>query len=318
MKVWSLSGWLNEKWKVPFEVVSSLESFVRSTICLFVALLFAVIMMVATAQQQALASFKENEISMSYSLALKQIEQISTKEKELEKLQEQAKEIIKNYRNSSEENASPRQNSNPNSEVVSSDADIADLEETLNELEIATLEDEITRRADRLAFLKKIEDNLQEMNVLKEMFVNKFMDLTKIPSSIMPMFVTFVSGLFGSVLVYLIRTVYSPPESQPVKQTEDDKKNKAKRDVDKMSHLVALEEAGSNRFLRRTFLGGFIALAVYVVLGSGAAVFASHDAPFDGESNVMTLALIGLLSGMYSYRVARWLDIQLKIFDPIS
>jgi hypothetical protein len=101
------------------------------------------------------------------------------------------------------------------------------------------------------------------------------------PPTLMQIILTFVSGLFGALLVTLVLIVY--PSNQ----------------------IMTVADA---RPVTRTFLGGFIALCVYIVLLGGSAVLGSAAAQSGAGDNYMAFAGIGILAGMFSDRVAGWLS----------
>lgn len=101
------------------------------------------------------------------------------------------------------------------------------------------------------------------------------------PPTLMQIILTFVSGLFGALLVTLVLIVY--PSNQ----------------------IMTVADA---RPVTRTFLGGFIALCVYIVLLGGSAVLGSAASQSGAGDNYMAFAGIGILAGMFSDRVAGWLS----------
>jgi cell division protein FtsB len=101
------------------------------------------------------------------------------------------------------------------------------------------------------------------------------------PPTLLQIVLTFVSGLFGALLVTLVLIVY--PSNQ----------------------IMTVADA---RPVTRTFLGGFIALCVYIVLLGGSAVLGSAASESGAGDNYMAFAGIGILAGMFSDRVAGWLS----------
>jgi hypothetical protein len=101
------------------------------------------------------------------------------------------------------------------------------------------------------------------------------------PPTLLQIVLTFVSGLFGALLVTLVLIVY--PGNQ----------------------IMTVADA---RPVTRTFLGGFIALCVYIVLLGGSAVLGSAASESGAGDNYMAFAGIGILAGMFSDRVAGWLS----------
>lgn len=93
--------------------------------------------------------------------------------------------------------------------------------------------------------------------------------------------------MFGALLVALIIMVY-PNNSEGFTRTEG--------------------------FLARVVVGGLISICVYLVLGSGSAVLAGSGALDVSSSNVMAFCAVGVLSGMFSDRVAFWLSQRASSF----
>ncbi len=106
-------------------------------------------------------------------------------------------------------------------------------------------------------------------------------DLVYLSPPLLQLLLTFVSGLFGGLLVTLVLIVY--PSNQ----------------------ILSVADA---RPVTRTFLGGLIALCVYIVLLGGTAVLGSSSTEHAAGTNYMAFAGIGILAGMYSDRVAGWLS----------
>lgn len=104
---------------------------------------------------------------------------------------------------------------------------------------------------------------------------------------LLQLLLTFVSGLLGALLVTLILIVY--PSNQ------------------------ILSEADA-RPVTRTFLGGLVALCVYVVLLGGTAVLGSGNSAHAAGNNYMAFVGIGILAGMFSDRVAGWLSTRADQF----
>lgn len=110
----------------------------------------------------------------------------------------------------------------------------------------------------------------------------------ELPPTILPMILTFVSGLFGSLLINLILIVY-PGNKFSIYEGE--------------------------RFVQHVILGGLIAVAVYVVVGAGASVLAiSGNTPT--PNNFLTFSAIGLFAGMFSDRAAKWLTRNIPFNAP--
>jgi hypothetical protein len=126
-----------------------------------------------------------------------------------------------------------------------------------------------------------------DMDVLLQPWVLFGHFFVQFPPPLLQFLLTFVSGLFGALLVTLILIVYP-------------------------SNLI--ETADSARPVTRTFLGGFIALCVYIVLLSGTAVLGSSNSGAGAGTNYMAFCGIGILAGMFSDRVAGWLSKQADEF----
>lgn len=120
-----------------------------------------------------------------------------------------------------------------------------------------------------------------DMDVLLQPWVLFGHALVQFPPPLLQILLTFVSGLFGALLVTLILLVY--PNSN-------------------------ISSASAVRPVARTFLGGFIALCVYIVLLSGTAVLGAGNSSNGAGTNYMAFCGIGILAGMFSDRVAGWLS----------
>lgn len=66
--------------------------------------------------------------------------------------------------------------------------------------------------------------------------------------------------------------------------------------------------SGGGGVAGRVLLGGLISLCVFVVLGGGTAVLGASSSFADGEANFLAFCAIGILAGMFSDRVASWLS----------
>jgi hypothetical protein len=104
--------------------------------------------------------------------------------------------------------------------------------------------------------------------------------LVYVPPSLMAIFLAFVSGLFGALLITLVLFVY--PENK---------------------FNFTRSEAYGGRIL----LGGLIALGVFVLLYSGVAVLGGAETSGNAQ-NLMAYSAIGILSGMFSDQAAGWLS----------
>lgn len=132
----------------------------------------------------------------------------------------------------------------------------------------------------------EVERSLQDVRVLDESFIG-WMGLTWIPPSMLQILLSFLSGLFGSLLITLILIVY-PNNS--------------------------LSFTGSQSYWSRIFLGGLIAVGVYIIIGGGVAVLGSTDGLLDGSTNFLSFCAIGMLAGMFSDKFAGWLSDRAQTF----
>lgn len=98
---------------------------------------------------------------------------------------------------------------------------------------------------------------------------------------VVQLWLALTSGMFGAMLVALIIMVY-PNNSQGFTRTEG--------------------------FYARVVVGGLISICVYLVLGSGSSLLGSSGALDVSSTNVMAFCAVGVLSGMFSDRVAFWLS----------
>lgn len=102
------------------------------------------------------------------------------------------------------------------------------------------------------------------------------------PPALMGIVISFTGGLFGALLVTLILLVY-PGQTATM--------------------------TASTAYWERLFVGGLVALGVFVVLFSGVAVLNGSNGAAISQ-NVMAYAAIGILAGMFSDRAAAWLAAQ--------
>jgi hypothetical protein len=130
-----------------------------------------------------------------------------------------------------------------------------------------------------LAANRPIRAAFEELNVIREGWMLAGRYLIDIPPALLQLPLAFASGCFGALLVSLILIVY--PNAR-------------------------IGEAKDRHAIRRTVLGGLIAICVYIVLLSGTAVLGTSRGLGDG--NHMTFSAIGILAGMFSDRVAAWLS----------
>ena len=160
-------------------------------------------------------------------------------------------------------------------EISATETRMENFEATLesDQAELADVERNINRA-------KSFENDFSPQKRLAKILPDGLHWIFEIPPSIMPIFLTFVSGIFGSLLVNLILIVYP-------------------------SNSVGLYHG--QRFLQHVILGGLIATAVYIVIGAGASVLSLSD---DGASpdTYLTFSAIGIFAGMFSDRAAKWLS----------
>jgi hypothetical protein len=107
-----------------------------------------------------------------------------------------------------------------------------------------------------------------------------------VPPIVMPIFLTFFSGMFGALLIHLILICY-PENNYDFRRSAD------------ISQYV--------------LLGGLIATAIYVALGAGASMLGFSDAGTYQPDNYLSFGAIGLFAGMFSNRAADWLSDQSKL-----
>lgn len=134
---------------------------------------------------------------------------------------------------------------------------------------------------------QKVSSSFSEMNVLFSnwLLVGGFFVL--FPPALLQIVLTFFSGLFGAIVVTLVLLVY--PKSK--------------------FNITASKETWA-----RIFLGGLIALCVYIVLLGGTAVVGASSGLSGAGSNYMAFCGIGILAGMFSDRVAFWLSDRANSF----
>jgi hypothetical protein len=147
----------------------------------------------------------------------------------------------------------------------------------------AQLADNLTLSDDQ----QKAGRSFGDIDVLLQPWVLFGPALVKFPPPLLQILLTFVSGLFGALLITLILVVY--PSNK-------------------------ISSSNNARSAARTFLGGSIALCVYVVILSGTAVLGSGNTSNGAGTNYMAFCGIGVLAGMFSDRVAGWLSTQADAF----
>jgi hypothetical protein len=161
---------------------------------------------------------------------------------------------------------------------------IADVNQTT-----ATLERQkriVAAKTEEIAKAAPLRSAFNELDALTNMWALGHGALVGLPPSLMQILLSFSAGLFGALLVTLVLVVY--PNS-------------------------AVGASGAS-LEARIFLGGLIALGVFIVLGGGAAILGS-GAPFDeSKANFMTFSAVGVLAGMFSDRVAAWMSKRADAF----
>lgn len=113
------------------------------------------------------------------------------------------------------------------------------------------------------------------------LILGPLVSLASLTPPLLQLLLTFVAGMFGALLVTLVLIVYPG------------------------NAIMSVADA---RPVTRTFLGGLIALCVYIVLLGGTAVLGSASSEHAAGDNYMAFAGIGILAGMFSDRVAGWLS----------
>ncbi|HYJ83479.1 MAG TPA: hypothetical protein VEW26_11650 [Allosphingosinicella sp.] len=104
------------------------------------------------------------------------------------------------------------------------------------------------------------------------------------PPFIVHVLLTFFSGMFGALLITMVFVVY------PSKLRE---------------------RVSAKLYYKRVFLGGLVAVTVFIVLTGGASILGGGEVS-ENDSNVMSFTAIGLLAGMFSDTVADWLGARAK------
>jgi hypothetical protein len=112
-------------------------------------------------------------------------------------------------------------------------------------------------------------------------FPGRFADY---PPFIVHVLLSFFAGMFGALLITMVFVVY------PSKLRE---------------------RVSAKLYYKRVFLGGLVAVTVFIVLTGGASILGTGEASQAG-TNVMSFTAIGLLAGMFSDTVADWLSARAK------
>jgi len=134
---------------------------------------------------------------------------------------------------------------------------------------------------------QKVNSSFSEMNVLFSNWLLIGGFLVLFPPALLQILLTFFSGMFGAIVVTLVLLVYP----------------KSKFDI-----------TASKETWARVFLGGLIALCVYIVLLGGTAVVGASSGLSGAGTNYMAFCGIGILAGMFSDRVAFWLSDRADVF----
>lgn len=312
---------------------------------LFVTVIFLLLVMTAVAQQEVLASIKQQQLSLGYSAALSVNNEARGINDELRGLRGEARGLTRQLRadqvafNSAQrhweddwgelqpflerlsktcqidmpKDKSPaaraaalndlkqcRANAGqtPPALLAASDAPARNFEASEAQFRNAfdafqTTKDKLdTARAQQAATAlsdtqQKVSTSFSEMDVLLSNWMVVGGLLILFPPALLQILLTFFSGLFGAILVTLVLLVY--PRSQ-------------------------FDITASKETWARVFLGGLIALCVYIVLLGGTAVTGSSTGLSGAGTNYMAFCGIGILAGMFSDRVAFWLSDRANAF----
>lgn len=321
---------------------------VRAISSLFIAALFLLLLAVSLAQQQAVLALADSK--MSYSVARKTVQDMAGTQAELAKVQKESAELQKRKSEISREgdalksrfyaqsrnvagiveslrrsnkcfSAAELAAGQPETlaawQQIQSCAAVGDVPKALL-VQIGELQDpdqnparirdriddiEVTARAndsslestgksiteltDKISKSTAASNALQDISVIDANPIFGFLKLTSIPPALMQIFLSFLGGLFGALLLTLILAVY--PNSD-------------------------LNFTAGEGYWNRILLGGLISVSVFVVVGGGVSVLGSSNALFAGETNFLSFCAIGILAGMFSDRVARWLSDRAEVF----
>lgn len=319
--------------------------FVHGGGVLFVTLVFLLLVMTAVAQQEVLASIKQQQLSLGYSAALSVNNEARGINDELRGLRGEARGLTRQLRadqvnfNSAQRHwqddwdelqpflerlakacqidmprdkgvgaraaalndlkqcrANARETPSPL--LAAADGAAKNFEEaetqyrnafdafltTKDKLETARAQQAVTALSDTQ---QKVSTSFSEMDVLLSNWMVVGGLLVLFPPALLQILLTFFSGLFGAILVTLVLLVY--PKSQ-------------------------FDITSSTETWARVFLGGLIALCVYIVLLGGTAVMGASSGLSGAGSNYMAFCGIGILAGMFSDRVAFWLSDRANAF----
>ena len=312
---------------------------------LFVTLVFLLLVMTAVAQQEVLASIKQQQLSLGYSAALTVNNEARGINDELRGLRGEARGLTRQLRsdqvafNSAQRHWEadwdelqpflerlakacqielPKDKSpgaraaalndlkqcrasagqTPSPLLAASDEPAKNFETaevqyrsafdafqtTKDKLETARAQQAVTALSDTQ---QKVSTSFSEMDVLLSNWMVVGGLLILFPPALLQILLTFFSGLFGAILVTLVLLVY--PRSQ-------------------------FDITASKETWARVFLGGLIALCLYIVLLGGTAVTGASSGLSGAGTNYMAFCGIGILAGMFSDRVAFWLSDRANAF----
>lgn len=314
---------------------------------LVITVIFLLLVMTAVAQQEVLASIKQQQLSLGYSAALSINDEARGKRFELQMLRKEERALAKQIRGEQVSfNRAQRHWQDSWDELhpfierlqqacgfeLPQDKGFPARAAVLNDLrqcqatagagparspllaavdqparEFAKAEDEYRAAFDAFSTTKdridairaqqvvtalsdqqqKVSTSFSEMDVLLSNWMLVGGLLVLFPPALLQILLTFVSGLFGAILVTLVLLVY--PKSE-------------------------FDITASKETWARVFLGGLIALCVYIVLLGGTAVMGAQSGLSGAGSNYMAFCGIGILAGMFSDRVAFWLSDRANAF----
>ena len=157
----------------------------------------------------------------------------------------------------------------------------ADMERKVAAQQNKALQDEINRH---VADLKKLAPTRVHFTVLHPLEFDWLPKFVNLPPFIIHVLLSFFSGTFGALLITMVFVVY------PSKLRE---------------------RVSAKLYQKRVFLGGLVALTVFIVLTGGASILGTSEVSDDG-TNIMSFTAIGLLAGMFSDTVADWLSARAK------
>jgi hypothetical protein len=158
-----------------------------------------------------------------------------------------------------------------------------DLARGAKDAESKTLNDEINRQVNDRNKLgpARVQFTMLESLETPAWFPTNFVNY---PPFIVRVLLSFFSGTFGALLITMVFVVY------PSKLRE---------------------RVSAKLYYKRVFLGGLVALTVFIVLTGGASILGGSEVSQD-HTNVMSFTAIGLLAGMFSDTVADWLSARAK------